>query len=522
VPVVVANFCDAFPELTARMEFVQLVVADEETSFNRTLDQGVRHFKKVVASMESAGVKVVPAKDAHILFSSMGFPLDLTELMAAERDLTVDRVGFEELMENDRKISEAAEQSRKNTGSRDMTMEAEQTAWLQTRAVPITDSDLKYSWDVAPVAQVQAVFLGRGGQTAGFVESASVEEGLVGVVLNQTSFYYESGGQIFDTGVLESLDGTFRLNVLNSQSYAGYVVHVGTLDATSSAIQVGASVSVKVDYERRGYVAPNHTMTHVLNYALKTVLMGPSKEGGDSSDALSLCDQKGSLVDADRLRFDFSWTSALTAAQTSQVEQLVNEKIRAGLPVFAQVVPLSSATQISSLRKVFGERYPDPVRVISVGADVEALIAQPNNPEWHGLSIEFCGGTHLTNTSQAEDFVITEESGIAKGIRRISGLTRLGARQARARNADLADRIAQMAMLGGGEELVAQFKLVKIEVDQAVISLVDKEALRLRLTAIYETIKAYYKVSLARKVAEASVLAEEAAKAAATSNQVRE
>jgi alanyl-tRNA synthetase len=353
------------------------------------------------------------------------------------------------------------------------------------------------------------------------VESAGVEHDLVGVVLNQTSFYYESGGQIFDTGVLESLDGTFRLNVLNSQSYAGYVVHVGTLDATSSSIQVGASVSVKVDYERRGYVAPNHTMTHVLNYALKTVLMGPNKEGGDSSDALSLCDQKGSLVDADRLRFDFSWTAALTAAQTAQVEQLVNDKIRAGLPVFAQIVPLASATQITSLRKVFGERYPDPVRVISVGADVEALIAQPNNPAWHGLSIEFCGGTHLTNTSQAEDFVITEESGIAKGIRRISGLTRLGARQARARNADLTNRISQMDLLGGGEELVAQFKLVKIEVDQAVISLVDKEALRVRLATIYETIKAFYKVSLARKVSEASILAEEAAKAAITCNQVR-
>jgi alanyl-tRNA synthetase len=189
--------------------------------------------------------------------------------------------------------------------------------------------------------------------------------------------------------------------------------------------------------------------------------------------------------------------------------------------VFAQIVPLASATQITSLRKVFGERYPDPVRVISVGADVEALIAQPNNPAWHGLSIEFCGGTHLTNTSQAEDFVITEESGIAKGIRRISGLTRLGARQARARNADLTNRISQMDLLGGGEELVAQFKLVKIEVDQAVISLVDKEALRVRLATIYETIKAFYKVSLARKVSEASILAEEAAKAAITCNQVR-
>ncbi len=463
VPVVVANFSDAFPELIARQEFVQMVVADEEQSFNRTLDQGVRHFKKVVASLGNSGSTVVPAKDAHILFSSMGFPLDLTELMAAEIGFTVDKAGFEELMENDRKISEAAELARKGGGTKDMSMEAEQTAWLQNSGVPITDSQLKYTWHIAPEAKVQAIFTGRGGQTAGFIDSASGAEGLVGLVVDQTSFYYESGGQTFDTGSFEAADGSFALDITNSQSYAGYVVHVGTV--SRGTVKVGDAVLVKVDYERRALVAPNHTMTHVLNFALKSVLMGPSKDSsGESSDALSLCDQKGSLVDAEKLRFDFSWTGALTAAQVAQVEGLVNDRIKAELPVFAQVVPLSSATQINSLRKVFGERYPDPVRVISVGADVDSLVAQPSNPSWQGLSIEFCGGTHLTNTKQAEDFVITEESGIAKGIRRISGLTRVGARQAREKAAELAARIAVLASLEGSAELSASFKLVKLEV----------------------------------------------------------
>jgi alanyl-tRNA synthetase len=216
-------------------------------------------------------------------------------------------------------------------------------------------------------------------------------------------------------------------------------------------LQVGDTVSVHVDYDRRSFVAPNHTMTHVLNYALRHVLIGNGRcfntcsawrvtgvlrsdtyscvahlrvlcgccavlccAAELTSEGLSQCDQKGSLVDTEKLRFDFSWPTALTPAQIAQVESIVVERIQAALPVHAQLVPLADASKIAALRQVFGERYPDPVRVISVGQDVQQMLADPTKSEWSNFAIEFCGGTHLTNTTQAEDFVIVEESGIAK------------------------------------------------------------------------------------------------------------
>lgn len=312
---------------------------------------------------------------------------------------------------------------RKGGASKDMTMEAEQTAWLLARSVPITDSSTKYQLDVTLKANVLALFTGRGGQTAGFVDHVEAKEGTIGIILDASPFYYESGGQTFDTGYLHFSQGAEEVafTVENVQAYAGYVVHVGSFP--SGSLRVGETTECRVDYSRRALVAPNHTMTHVLNYALRAVLL----EGNGSGVASQgMCEQKGSLVDADKLRFDFSWSSALTPLQVEQVEGLVRQKIAAGLGVFNEVVPLSQASSISGLRCVFGEKYPDPVRVISVGTPVPELLANPTNPAWTTNSIEFCGGTHLSNTSQAEDFVLFEESGIAKGIRRISAFTRKG------------------------------------------------------------------------------------------------
>jgi alanyl-tRNA synthetase len=464
---------------------VVAIIADEEASFNRTLDQGVRHFQKVVAQLEaSAGSaeKVIPAKEAHILFSSMGFPLDLTELMAAERGFSVDKAGFEALMEQDRKTSEAAEQLRKGGDAKDFTMAAEQTAYLQNTLAlsPTQSGDFKYlsDQDGAPLAlqaTLQAIYLGRGsGQaqslgegsssssSAGFVESATAAAGTIALVFDKSSFYYESGGQACDTGIVHFLHDDLQFVVSNVQTYAGFVVHVGCL-VGAGAVALGASASLHVDYERRAFIAPNHTMTHVMNYALRSVLLGASALEGSSGIA-GQCDQKGSLVDADKLRFDFAWSSALTSAQIAEVENIVNARIAAALPVYSEVVPLSEATQIYALRKVFGETYPDPVRVVSVGASVTSLLADPQNTQWAGLSIEFCGGTHLSNTSQAEVFVLVEESGIAKGIRRIVGLTRRAAQQAKQRAQALLTRIAALEVQSGSAELVATFKVLKVEV----------------------------------------------------------
>jgi alanyl-tRNA synthetase len=458
VPVVVTNFSDAFPELRVKQEAVRNVINDEEQSFLRTLDQGIKQFKKVVVQMEASGANVVPAKEAHRLFTSMGFPLDLTELMAAERGYSVDTAGFEVLMENERLLSSAAQ--KKGSGDVDLSMESEQTAWLQSSGVPITDSAGKYTWHHTPSAKVLAIYLGRGGQTAGFVDTLEASNAsTIGLVLSVTSFYYESGGQIYDTGVLTLSNGSV-FAVESVQTYAGYVVHVGTFQ--SGSITVGDDLTLSVDYDRRALIAPNHTMTHVLNYALKSVLIGDSTS---SAEALQgMVDQKGSFVDADKLRFDFSWNGALSVSQIARVETIVNERIRAELPVYAEVVPLAEASQISALRCVFGERYPDPVRVISVGQSVQALIADPKNAAWNDLSIEFCGGTHLSNTKDAEDFVLYEESGIAKGIRRISGFTRAGARQARAVAADIIAKLTALESLPGGPELAEASRGIKAQV----------------------------------------------------------
>ena len=456
VSVVVERFSDAFPELIEKKAFVMNVLQDEEISFNRTLEQGVKHFKKVIQSMQAANITVVPAKEAHHLYSSMGFPLDLTELMAAERNFLVDKEGFEQLMEQDRKVSEAAEAMRKGGNAKDMTMEAEQTAWLQDRGIASTDSTFKYEWNIELPAKTVAFFQGRGGATAGFLDSISPSDGLTAVILDKTSFYYESGGQTFDTGIIESGDGAV-FEVTNSQTYAGYVVHVGSL--ISGSMSLGNDVKVKVDYARRSLIAPNHTMTHVLNFALKKTLM----VAGDST--LGSLDQKGSLVDAEKLRFDFAWGKPLTDTQLGEVESIVVENIRLATPVYAEVVSLDSAREINSLRAVFGEKYPDPVRVISVGESVQRLIADPKNPAWETLSVEFCGGTHLTNTSEAEDFVIYEECGTEKGVRRVYGCTKAGAKAARERASELINRLRTMVTSPSSVELNTACKSIKSEVN---------------------------------------------------------
>jgi alanyl-tRNA synthetase len=464
VPVVVTLFNEAFPNLRPSQELIMSIIQEEESSFNRTLDQGVKQFKKIVAATVADNSKVVPAKDAHLLFSSMGFPLDLTQLMAEEQGLTVDSAGFEELMENDRRISAMA--AKKIEGGRDLSMAAEQTAWLTEKGIDTTETADKYVWHISPTAEVKALYEGKG-EGSGFTDSITTANDTFGVILNTTSFYYESGGQIFDTGklIVKSVSGAadVTLKVTNCQVYGGYVVHICEVDgSTPVSVRVGDTVECQVDYDRRGYVAPNHTMTHVLNYAIRKVLMGDADM--DAVSAKGTCDQKGSLVDADKARFDFLWNGALSAQEIKEVETIVNQQIASAVPVYAKNVPLADAKKICSLRSVFGERYPDPVRVLSVGVDVDVLISQPDNTEWKNHSVEFCGGTHLTNTSQAEDFVIIEESGIAKGIRRIVGLTRKGAAQARANAADILRRLGEMKDMAAGPELNALSKLMKQEV----------------------------------------------------------
>jgi len=498
VHVVVNQMKDVFPELEEKEKRVVEVLADEERAFNRTLDQGEKHFKKVaeellLAASESGSVGKVnfPAKEAHHLYSTMGFPIDLTELMAEEKGLTVDRAGFETLLAEDKRLSAMAAAAKKALGGKEMVLEAEQTAWLQSRGIEMTDSSLKYVWHHEPSARVLALYKGKGSTEdgVGFVDEVTAEDGVVAVILNTTSFYAEQGGQIHDTGLLTNLDGTDTLRVDSVQSYGGYILHIGPLE--SGALRVGDTATCMVDYVRRAKIAPNHTMTHVLNYALRRVLLK------GVSDGSGLCDQKGSAVDDEKLRFDFAWNKALSTAELAEVETIVRDRIKEELPVHSYIAPLEKALNIKALRQVFGERYPDPVRVLSVGQEVPPMLEDPANPAWEDLSVEFCGGTHLSNTKDAERFALIEETGIAKGIRRITALTKDGARAAEA----LAEEFAGLLAVAKGkpeEELEAEVKVLSMWLGPLSISAVEKERFRTGLEALVVRVKKFKKERVAR------------------------
>jgi len=261
-----------------------------------------------------------------------------------------------------------------------------------------TDDSFKYAWFKDHESVVKAIYTG-----SEFVDTVNTGDD-IGVVLESTSFYAEQGGQIFDTGSLEGPHALFE--VRNVQVYGGFVLHIGN----GTGVSVGDKVVCKVDYGRRALIAPNHTCTHMLNFALREVL-------GDHVD------QKGSIVLAEKLRFDFSHGKPIEADNLRRIESIVNEQIKAELDVSAKEATLAEAKGINGLRAVFGEVYPDPVRVVSIGQKVEDLLADPKNEKWLSISSELCGGTHISNTREAKAFALLSEEGIAKGIRRITAVT---------------------------------------------------------------------------------------------------
>jgi len=272
------------------------------------------------------------------------------------------------------------------------------------------------------------------------------------LVLDQSPFYAQAGGQVWDTGLLTFSGGEgeeeVSVSVTNVQCYGGFVVHVGTVE--TGCVKEGMAVKCLVDYTRRQLVVPNHTVTHVLNFALRQVLMGGPNPEEEKAGKMN---QKGSDVNAERLRFDFSWDEPLTGVQLSEVEALVNEQIAKDYQVYDRVTSLEDAQQIFGLRAVFGEAYPDPVRVVSVGVDVELLLAEPGNQDWANYSVEFCGGTHLGSLGSAEQFVIVDETSTSAGVRRVTGVTRTAAAHALAAGKAL---LSQVASVEATEDMAAK------------------------------------------------------------------
>ncbi|HEX7516405.1 MAG TPA: alanine--tRNA ligase-related protein, partial [Chthoniobacterales bacterium] len=326
-------------------------------------------------------VPVILGHDAFKLYDTYGFPLDLTELMARERGLTVDVAGFEKLMEEQRTRARAAQKK---------------------EVITVSDDNLQ----VAPTKFLGYDFL----ETEAVVEAVTLgkNEGELNVVLDRTACYAEMGGQVGDHGLLHvpGHDRTEvgRLAVLDTQKHGDVFIHRAKLSA-GRAPETGEAVRIAVDAARRGAVQGHHTVTHLLHWALHEMV---------SRDAV----QKGSYVGPDKLTFDFSST-ALTPQQRRNVEKLVNEKITENQPVSSKEIPYVEAKKRSDIQQFFGDKYGDDVRVVQIGGEPDIL---------NGYSMELCGGTHVRATGDIGSFRIVREEAIAAGIRRIEAVAGEAAR----------------------------------------------------------------------------------------------
>jgi alanyl-tRNA synthetase len=411
VPVVVEAMGGAFPELKKNPGRVAEIIKDEEVSFGRTLDRGIALFEEAA---NRGGGKMISGEDAFKLHDTYGFPIDLTRIMAEERGMSVDLSLFEIIME---KARDLARSGGEKGDARLWELPPDVLAKLQATGVTPTDDSAKFN--AAPIgATVRAIW--DGNRLIEQTHGAEAAGQGVTVILDKTNFYAEMGGQVGDTGEFRAAGGGV-FDVTSTRSAGGFVLHVGQM--IEGHVKVGEHVTATLAGVRPR-TEMNHTTTHLANWALREVL-------GDDVQ------QKGSLVDPDKLRFDFSHGKSLSDDELGRIETLVNENIAKQLPVYAEEAPQEQALKIHGLRAVFGEKYPPMVRVVSIGAPVADLLKDPANPKWRQYSIEFCGGTHLKNAGDAEAFVVTAEESVSKGIRRIVALTGDAAAQSQQVAADL-------------------------------------------------------------------------------------
>ncbi|KAI4356968.1 hypothetical protein L6164_000945 [Bauhinia variegata] len=461
VNVVVKVMGEVFPELKEHEVHIREVIKEEEESFGRTLLKGIEKFETAIRHVQG---KTLSGEATFVLWDTYGFPLDLTQLMAEERGLLVDVEGFNSAMETARERSRNA-QTKQAGGA--IVMDADATSRLHKRGVDATDDSFKFVWFKDHETVIRAIYTG-----SEFLETANTGSD-IGVVLESTSFYAEQGGQIFDTGSLESPSGLFQVH--NVQVYGGFVLHIGSFYGGNDRFSVGDKVVCKVDYGRRTLIAPNHTCTHMLNFALREVLG-------------THVDQKGSIVLPEKLRFDFSHGKPVDADNLRRIESIVNEQIKAELDVFSKEVTLADAKRINGLRAVFGEVYPDPVRVVAVGQKVDDLLADPENDKWLSISSELCGGTHISNTREAKAFALLSEEGIAKGIRRITAVT-TGCAYEAMKLAESLDKEVDDAAKTEGTVLEERVAYLKNWVDAAPIPAAKKADIRTKIARLQDQVR---------------------------------
>ena len=373
VDTVVNNFSGAYPELKDRAEFVKEVIKSEEESFNVTLDRGIELFNEVAEKLEKSGTKVFPGEEAFKLYDTYGFPLDLTQVMAEERVLSVDIDVFNTEMD---KQKERARKARK-----------EEMASLVEVDDELTDAMYSFEVDYNPYAPNDT---GLNTKVC-FTESDNKHNKEL-IIIKENPFYSESGGQISDTGVLVTNSGK-EIPVLDSKKE--FLVVNGSDNLTNA----DENVIAKIDYDRRMDIQRNHSATHIMHEALKRVL-------GDHIK------QMGSLVHNEYLRFDFPHFKKVEDSEIKAIEDMVNAKIAENIAVNTLVdIPIEEANKIPNVKKFFGEKYGDKVRVVLID---------------EGFSVEFCGGTHVKSTDDIGLFKIIKEESIASGTRRIFARTGKG------------------------------------------------------------------------------------------------
>ena len=435
VPTVVEQMGDMFPEIRKKEQDVKDILDEEEQAFALSLDRGEAMFNKYAKSCQATDSKDLPGAYVWRLYDTYGFPVDLTKLMAEEQGLNVND---EEVAVAQEKARDASRGEKKGTSSL-VKLDVHDIAALEKMDdVPKTDDKAKYKKG-AIESTIKAIYYGKK-----FLQTTSeVRDGeKFGVLLDKTNFYAESGGQEFDTGRLV-VDDVAEVDVRNVQSYGGYVLHTGHMKYGS--LSVGDEIRAEYDELRRQPIRMNHTGTHVLNFALQEVL------GGE-------VDQKGSLVSREKLRFDFSHKAGVTDEELKRIEDVSDKYIKDDKKVFASDVDLPTARQIEGVRAVFGETYPDPVRVVSIGMAIDKLVSDVGAKDWWKYSIEFCGGTHVDRTSEIRELIVLEEFGIAKGIRRIVAVTGQDAVEVRRAAIHFEERLIRLERMPFSPETEALFK----------------------------------------------------------------
>ncbi|KDR75441.1 hypothetical protein GALMADRAFT_249500 [Galerina marginata CBS 339.88] len=461
MPVVIGTMGETFPEITKKVDEIKEILDEEEESFSRTLDRGEKLFDQFAARANEQGVRELNGKDVWRLYDTFGFPVDLTRLMAEELGLSINDVEFEQAQAHSK---EASKVSTKKDALNVVKLDVHDIASLEkSDQIPKTDDSAKFNQgNINSI--VKAVFYEKS-----FLQSTdTIPEGATfGILLDRTSFYAESGGQEYDTGNIV-IDGVADFEVVNVQVYNGYVLHTGHLKY--GTLNLEDEVVSSYDELRRWPLRNNHTATHILNFSLREIL-------GDHID------QKGSLVAPTKLRFDFSHKAQISLPELQKIEFLSTDWIKRNVKVFSKDLSLQTASRIPGLRAVFGESYPDPVRVVTLEYDVDEIAGDIENPKWRQTSVEFCGGTHVAKTGDIKDFVITEESGIAKGIRRIVAVTGHEAQEV-ARLAQALEEKLKNLDLSTGKDKDTGLKAFSVELGQADISVLRKAHLKDRLAAI--------------------------------------